>query len=728
MANLGLLQFRSAADLKRDEQAAAMADEEQRRRTLVESSLGAHIRRSWEAARRAKQDVEDRLLDCQRRRKGEYDPEKLTAIRQEGGAEIYMMITATKCRAAASWLRDILMPANERPWGLSPTPIAEVPDAYLQPLVGQIQAQAQQLAAQGQPVDMNALVDQAREQLRQAAQERAEEAAERHEDLIADQLDEGGWDSAFEAFIDDFVTYPAAFLRAPILRRVPTLAWLEGWQPIKSETVRPEFERVSPHDIYPSPDATDIDDGAYLIERARFTRTHLTQMLGVPGFDEERIRAVLEEYGQGGLRDWIWGDSERRHLEGRDHEWMNPGETIDGLIYWGGAQGTTLLQWGVDPEQVEDPLGEYQVEAILIGQHVIRVRFNRDPLERRPYHKASYQPVPGSFWGLAIPELMADIQDLCNATARSLVNNLAISSGPQVEVYEDRLNPGEDPTDIYPWKVWRTKDSTLTSNNPAVKFYQPSSNAAELLAVYEQFERRADDATNIPRYSYGNEQVGGAGQTASGLSMLMESANKGIKDSVRHIDRGVIRRVIEALWLHNMKTSADDSIKGDVAVVPRGSSAMLIREQTNHLRTQFLQMTANDYDMGIVGREGRRKLLDTIAEKLDMPGLMPTEEQLAQRDQQQQKIAQLEQRLELAERQAKVAEAQGKAQESAADTAKTQAETQETQVDTQVRQAMAPLEAQHLLAQIADLLNRAQGGTDGRRPALEGARHDQRQP
>ncbi|MFP3489006.1 hypothetical protein R0K20_15495, partial [Staphylococcus sp. SIMBA_130] len=111
------------------------------------------------------------------------------------------------------------------------------------------------------------------------------------------------------------------------------------------------------------------------------------------------------------------------------------------------------------------------------------------------------------------------------------VNNLAISSGPQVEVYYERLEPSESADEIYPWKIWKTKDSNLTGNNRALNFFQPTSNAAELLAVYEKFEIRADDATNIPRYSYGNERVGGAGSTASGLSMLMESANKGIKDA-----------------------------------------------------------------------------------------------------------------------------------------------------------------------------------------------------
>lgn len=719
MASLGLLQYRSATDLHAEEGAEAqrIQDEEARRKQLMESSLAAHIRRSWESAKMAKQETEYRLLDGLRRRKGEYDPGKLAAIRQEGGAEIYMMITATKCRAAAAWIRDILMPVNENPWGLDPTPIAQVPDEYLQPIMQQIQAQAMQAQQEGQQVDMAKMVEQAREQIRQKAQERAEEAAERHELLIADQFAEGGWDEAFEAFIDDFVTYPSAFIRAPILRRVPALAWLEGWQPIKTEEVRPEFDRVSPFDMYPSPDATSIDDGAFIIERARFTRVQLTQMMGIgpdSGYDDEAIRKVLEQYGQGGLRDWLWTDGERAELEGRGHEWLTKGETIDGLIYSGGAQGVTLLQWGVNPDEIEDPLGEYEVEAILIGTHVIRVRINRDPLERRPYHKASYQPVPGSFWGQSIPELMADIQDVCNATSRSLVNNLAISSGPQVEIYEDRLQPQEDPTDIYPWKIWRTKDSAVTGNNPAIRFYQPNSNASELLAVYEQFERRADDATNIPRYSYGNDNVGGAGQTASGLSMLMESANKGIKDAIRHIDRGVMRRVVEALWLYNMQYSDDESIKGDVAVVPRGSSAMLIREQTHALREQFLQLTNNETDMSIIGMDGRRKLLDSVGSKLDMPGLIPSEEQMQENMAGQQQAQQAQMQVEQAKAQAEIAVKQAQAQKYGAD-------AQETQIDAQTQQQMAPLEAQHLLAEIAKLIAETQGARQNAGAGMEGA-------
>jgi hypothetical protein len=670
--SLGLLHFKPASELKAEEEAEQQRQDEARRMQAVESSLSGHIRGAFEAAKTAKQPIERRLLDCARRQKGEYDADKLRAIREEGGSELYPKLTTTKCRAAAAWIRDILMPANGRPWGLDPTPVAEIPPGYLN-------AFAQRLGERAQGMDQQQLEDL----LRREVQAKARQIADRHEEVINDQLEEGGWSEALESFIDDFVTYPAAFLRGPLLQRVPEFAWKEGWQMIEVEAIKPQFARVSPYDLYPSPDSSGIDDGAYLIERERYTRAHLNRLRGVPGYKDDAIEQVLVEHGRGGLREWLATDSERARLEDRSHDWMtNQGETIEGLHYWGSAQGLILLQWGMTPEQVDDPLGEYEIDAILIGRHVIRCVINRNPMGARPYHKASFQLVPGSFWGIGIPELMSDVQDMCCAVARAQANNMAFASGPQIEIAMDRLAPEENPNEIFPMKRWRTKsDRTGTgSQQPAIRFYQPDSRAGELMQVYSQWEQRADDATNIPRYSYGNEKVGGAGNTASGLSMLLESANKGIKDAIRHIDRGVTSRVIAALWLFNMRYSPDMSIKGDCRVVPRGASAMLLREQTQQARQQFLAATGNEADMQIIGVEGRARLLRSIADQLDMPGLVPEDDEIKGRVEQENKrqAQQQEQQMQL-----EAGKVQADAAKKQADAGKSQAETQRILLEIQ---------------------------------------------
>lgn len=694
---LGLMNWKSDADLVREENEKAMQQEQLQRKLTVESSLAGHIRKCWEDAKQAKRDVEERLLDCLRRYKGEYDDQKLSDIRRTGGSEVYIKLTTTKCRAAESWVRDVLMPTDERPWGLEPTPIAEVPEPIRQALMQNVQAEVQQMQDAGEQVDqamVRQMLEDAIKDAKKRAQKMAEEAAGHMELRIEDQLAEGDWDESLEAFISDFSIYPSAFIKGPVLRRRKTLAWQQGWKPVQIDEIRPEFDRVSPFDMYPSADSVGIDEGSYLIERARYTRATLNSLIGVEGYDEDALREVLTEYGQGGLRDWIWGDQERARLEGRQHEWLLGSDTIDGLLYWGGVQGLTLLQWGMSPDQIKDPLMEYQVEAILIGRHCIRCILHNDPMHRRPYHKASYQRVAGSFWGVAIPELMDDIQDICNATARSLVNNLAISSGPQVDVSMDRLAPGEDPEDIYPWKVWQTNSDRMgTGNNPAVRFFQPSSNASELLAVFNQFETKADDATNVPRYIYGNENVGGAGTTASGLSMLMESANKGIKAAIGHVDTGVIRRVIEALWMHNMMYSNDNSIKGDAKVCPKGSNAMLQRERASMQQRELFEKIADPAIVGkALGVRGQVELLRAVTKGVGIPNLIPDgiedqiEEGMNQEDPQQQ--------LMLAELEAKIA--------------KLQAEAQRTQAQAEKETAEAghePVKAEKTLAEIQEILN-----------------------
>lgn len=682
MRDMGLLGFTPASTLIAQQQAEQNRLDDQRRREAVESSLAAHIRRGFEAAKTAKQEVERRLIDCGQRQKGIYPADKLMAIRAQGGSELYPKLTTTKCRAAGAWIRDILMPTSGRPWGLDPTPVSDIPPEVLEAFKQSLMARIQ-----GDPEAAQSLTRETLEtMLLEEVEKRARAAADAHENVIADQLAEGGWDEALETFIDDFATYPVAVMKGPILKRAADMVWGQGWELIETETIKPQFERVSPYDIYPSPDSADVDDGAYLIERVRFTRIELNKLIGVPGYSDSAIRQVLLEHGRGGLRDWLAVDSQRAVIEDRSGDWLNNhGETIEGLVYWGSAQGLMLLQWGMSPEQVPDALAEYEIDAILIGRHVIRCVINRNPLGKRPYHKASFQLVPGSFWGMAIPELMSDVQDMCGATARAQANNMAFSSGPQVEIDEARLQPGENPNEMFPLKRWRTKSHPgQTTPSPAIRFFQPASMAGELMTVYSEWERRADDATNIPRYIYGSEKVGGAGNTASGLSMLMESANKGIKDAIRHIDRGLVRRVINALWLFNMRYSPDQSIKGDCRVVARGASAMLQREQTQAMRQQFLAATANPMDMQILGVEGRAKLLRAVAEILDMPGLVPSDEEItariaqenAQAGQQAQQVAQLEQKKAGAEIDVKQAQAD-----------KTHAETQEIVFDLGVRAA-----------------------------------------
>jgi hypothetical protein len=181
---------------------------------------------------------------------------------------------------------------------------------------------------------------------------------------------------------------------------------------------------------------------------------------------------------------------------------------------------------------------------------------------------------------------------------------------------------------MHPWKIWQVTNDPLGSSSPAVRFNQPADNANTLMSVYERFSKLADDHSGIPSYVYGDLNVKGAGRTASGLSMLMGSAGKGIRQVVMHIDSDVIKPVVHRQFVYNMRYDEDESIKGDVEILPKGAVNLAVKETVNLRRIEFLNATANPVDMEIVGKEGRSSILREVAKSLQMPvdEIIPTRE------------------------------------------------------------------------------------------------------
>ena len=87
---------------------------------------------------------------------------------------------------------------------------------------------------------------------------------------------------------------------------------------------------------------------------------------------------------------------------------------------------------------------------------------------------------------------------------------MSMASGPMVWVHADRLADGEQTMEIFPWKLWQLKSDPTQGVNPGIGFFQPNDNTNNLMLLYEKWEMRADDATGVPRYTYGNGVAAGA--------------------------------------------------------------------------------------------------------------------------------------------------------------------------------------------------------------------------
>tara|TARA_R110002074_G_scaffold104230_6_gene225057 strand:+ start:8473 stop:10560 length:2088 start_codon:yes stop_codon:yes gene_type:complete len=650
-----ILRVVSPADLAEQERLANESPTGEDGEKKEFSQLVAFIRREFQSARdaRYKSGVSGRLVEALRTYRAEYSAEKLSQITQFGGSTAYSRVTATKCRGATAVLRDLYLSASDEPWILKPTPVPTIPEDITDKLAQMVFSEVTQLQEAGAQITEEMIqerVDQLNVQAEQYAVKVAVEEAAKGTKHLNDILIEGGFYKAMREFLIDMPIFPIAVIKGPVVVNVASTKWVDG---VAQTVYKPQMQwkRVSPMDVYFTPDAGTVEQ-SYVIEHVKFSQQDLVSMIDVPGFDGDAIREVLDSWDKDSQStEWRgWFETERENLEARDY-WTTRGKLVDAIEYHGVVQAKMLAEYGVIPEKEEYDSAEiYMVDAWLIDDKILKVQINPALTMRPPYYITSFEKIPGSIYGYGLPDILRDIQDVCSSTMRSLVNNVSISSGPQVVVNDDRLAPGETGNELYPWKRWHTQDHPDgNKGQAAISFFQPQSNAQELLAIYEKFSQMADEASALPRYMTGG-QAGGAGRTASGLAMLMDNASKVMQNVAANVDDDILSPGISSLYDMVMLTQGDSNVlRGDETVQVRGVTVAVQRETDRMRKLEFLQMTMNPMDMEIIGVEGRAEVLREVSDDLGMNGskIVPSSADMQQKSKiqqaQQQEAAQQQQ-------------------------------------------------------------------------------------
>ena len=640
-----LIPVASASDL--EERARLEAQDKQQSTLLV--GLSSHTRKRWEIMRDHKEkDIEPRLIATARARNMEYSPEKLAEIKSQGGSEMFMGIVSTKCRTATAWLRDTLLgTGDDKPWSISATPIPEVPPELIDRLQGIMQQNLQEYYEMGGDAVDEATLKKFASDMKDVAMREmkfdANKRVDRMEQKMEDQLLEGGFIKALFEFTNDVATYPYAVLKGPVPRKRKKMQW-EGGELVTKEVVHDEWERVDPYKFYWAPWGDDVQNMP-VIEVHHLTRTDVESMIGVEGYDEVSVRALLSDFSTTGF-DWLdRDDSDFEDLEGKDFDDATE-DLVAAIQLWDSIPGKLLLEWGLDEKDIEDPQLSYPCEVWMVDNVVIKAVLNYDPIGRKPYYVTSFEKVPGRIDGNGVSDLCMDAQSMCNAAARALANNMGISSGPQVGVNVSRLPAGEDITQMHPWKIWQFQQSEYGDASQPISFFQPNSNAQELMAVFDRFMDIADEVTGIPKYMTG-QHVPGAGRTSSGLSMLISNAGKSIKQVIGNIDHDVLNPMLERQYQRNIRYSNDPELIGDVQIVARGATSLVVKESEAVRKTEFLRLVLESpVAQQIVGLPGTAELLRDLAGNLNtnIDRLVPSREEI----QKQQEIAAQQQQQEAA--------------------------------------------------------------------------------
>lgn len=635
----GILQVKTPAQVTAEMMAKEQAANAVRSPMIaVIDNLSSFMDREFVNAKEANREPRAQMLKNLRQCKGEYESQKLAAIRELKGSEAFIGLTEKKCQDIEGWLLELYGMGSERPWGADPTPVSDLPDETMETVSAEVMAEAQRIFQQiqamaqmsGQPIDLNNvkkyLRDYAMDRKIQALRDIQDEAKERSgrmEKAIEDQLTEGGFDRVLADFLWYLSRLKASIIKGPVVRIRKREKWQNG-ELVYVDEYFPDVECPSPFNIFPTKDTITPGNGG-IFEVHKFSRQDFFSLIGVENYSETEIRAILSDFDTGSLAKWLQIDDqdevEKAEKEAKNLSFM-PTSLVYALEYTGTLPGKYLQEWmdSAQPKPKEgeaasniDPERQYLCNCWKVGKHVFRAVINPDPLGRSLYKVTSLYRTPGSFWGKGAPEALSALQDICNSIVRAGQNNIAFASGPFIEQNIDRC---DDTSPLWPLKRFFATESQI-NDTPALRFYQPDMHIGELMNAYQFFSAIADDLT-VPAYAHGNPNIGGAGNTVGGFTMLMNGASRNIRLMANNIDIDVIAPLISDYNRYNLRYNPDDTLKGDVRIVAKGAAIQLQKERMAARVNEMARTVANPVFTPAMGAEGTKYLLKELANTHDM--------------------------------------------------------------------------------------------------------------
>ncbi|MCK4794862.1 MAG: hypothetical protein KAV87_64630 [Desulfobacteraceae bacterium] len=590
------------------------------------TQLGIEIQKWFSEAERDRRDVEQRWLKDLRQYRGEYDPE-IKAKMHPKRSKAFLSITRTKTKTLSARETDLLFPANgEKNWSITPTPIPELNPEIIQNIMLQYQQQTGE-----EPTE---------ELIKKFINTEARKRCTAMEQEMADQLAELRYREIIRKTILSGNIYGTGILKGPLVKTQISKRWLpkgNQWATIELKKILPFCEFVPLWDIYPDMSAREPEDMRYVFQRYVMNRHKVWELAKRDDFNKQAIVSYLKAHPNGDA-EYKNHEQDLRALNADASDPTGFKETTSAGTstltsgtnmasrsgkyevkeMWGYISTDKLVELGIEVD--EDVLGlEVAANIWMLGPLIIKAIVS--PIEgvTLPYHFYHYDKDDTSLWGEGIPTIMRDAQKLFNASVRAMLDNAAISAGPIIEANTDLLDPSEDPRDIYPFRVFLRDGMGMEASAAAIRVTSLPSYTNEFMTMINFFMQAADEITAIPRYMYGEtSNIGGAGKTASGLSMLMGAANVTLKDQVKNFDDGITKPFIRALYFWNMEFNSKEHIKGDFSIQSRGSTSLIAREVRQENLNQFLNITNNEIDLQYTQRD---KVLREMVKILDLDDL-----------------------------------------------------------------------------------------------------------
>tara|TARA_R100000697_G_scaffold113111_3_gene131173 strand:+ start:1047 stop:3188 length:2142 start_codon:yes stop_codon:yes gene_type:complete len=598
-----------AEDVMMEEDAIALGDSEDS--TFTDASVNTIIGFVTDKFKRAEdyryQD-EQRWIRAYRNYRGLYGPD--VQFTEAEKSRVFIKVTKTKTLAAYGQIVDVLFANNKFPLSIEPTELPEgvVDDVHFDPLEPEGIRQPEEetpygFNGDGRDLPAGATQKSLLEKLGplenklEPIEDKLKEgtgktptaiefnpamvAAKKMQKKIHDQLEESGANKNLRSSAFEMALFGTGIMKGPFAVDKEYPNWNdEGEYDPVFKTV-PQVNHVSVWNFYPDPDANNMEEAQYVIERHKMSRSQLRSLKKRPYFRDKVIDEVIDA-GENYTKEY-WED------DLSDYAPEHGVDRFEVLEYWGTVDTAMLEEQEVEIPKELNEFDELQANVWICNGKILRLVLNPFKPAKIPYVAAPYELNPYSFFGVGIAENMDDTQTLMNGFMRMAVDNAVLSGNLIFEVDETNLVPGQD-LSLYPGKIFRRQGGAPGQALFGTKY---PNVASENMMLFDKARQLSDESTGMPSFAHGQTGVSGVGRTASGISMLMNAASGSIKTVIKNVDDYLLRPLGEGLFRFNMQFDFDPEIKGDLEVKARGTESLMANEVRSQRLMQFLGVASN---------------------------------------------------------------------------------------------------------------------------------------
>ena len=493
------------------------------------------------------------------------------------GSTIFLNITRPYCDAAGASLSDMLIPTDDASWQITNTPVPElsriadgvIPDQMRADIRRQIGG-AEDSATEVE----SSMVRQAQEIL-----ESAKRAAEKAQLRIMDWHVECQYHAEMRKIIEDSARTGTGVVKGPIPRKKTHKVFRDGAF-IEHEEIKPVTKRIDYWNLFPDPACgDDIQNGSYIFERDDITRKQLRQLIGNKDYDEDQIRAALEEGPK--VAEPVYKKSD--DMKDRPNKGL-----FEIWYFYGEVMKEDMEAAGCECEEDAAP-----AHIVMVNNRPIKVTLNHMDDGDFPYDVMVWQTRRGMPWGIGVSRQIRTPQRMVNGAARNMMDNAGIAGGPMMAYRQGVLEPDNGIVEMAARKIWIAgEDADDVDLSKALTYYKIDMMVNELMAIINLGLKMAEDVTGLPMImqgQMGSQKLETLGQT----EILGNNANIVRRRIARLFDDRVTEPHVRRYYRYLLQYGEHDDEKGEFVIDARGSSNLVERATQKEKALDLLRLSEN---------------------------------------------------------------------------------------------------------------------------------------